>query len=212
MKDGPAKTAVQGAALCLASLTLTLAGATIPIVGVFFALLTPLPLVLLSSRYGRTIAMLGAVAVGASLAPLMGQGYAWIFLLEFGLPALALAEAIRRKWAPEPSVAIGSLTVIGGSLLGLLLLSRSAGGPIEYLLEHLDLAVQEAMALYNKIGISPDEPGALSISAGQVRAFLLAASPGLFIAAAVLATSANYFLSRIGLDRKSTRLNSSHRL
>ncbi len=201
MTEGPAKAAVQGAALCLASLTLALAGATIPFAGVFFALLTPLPLILLSSRHGRAIGMLGVVAVGASLATLMGQGYAWILSLEFGVPALVLAEAIRREWSPEASVATGSLAVIGGSVVGLLLLSRSSGSPIEYLQEHLDRAVQEAMALYSRIGIPADEAGPLSITAGHVRRFLLVASPGLFIAAAVLTTSANYFLARIGLTR-----------
>lgn len=201
MKEGPAKEALRAVALCFASLTLALAGATIPMAGLAFALLTPLPLVLLFSRYGRAIAMLGMFGIWASLAPLMGMGYAWIFLLEFGLPAVVLAEAIRREWAPEPSVAAGSLAVIGGSLLGLLLLSRSADSLTEYLLQHLDLAVQEAMVLYSKMGLTPDETGALSVSAGHLRRFVIEASPGLFIGAALLATAANYFLARIGLAR-----------
>ncbi len=204
MKEGPTKGLFQGAALCLASLTLALAGATIPIAGVFFGLLTPLPVILLSVRHGRTIALLGVLAVGASLAPLLGLGYTWAFCLEFALPALVLAEAIRREWAPERSVASGVLAILGGSLLGLFILSRGEGGPIEYLLEHLDLALQEALGFYSKLGLSPDEVGRLSTSAEQVRRFLLATSPGLFIAAALLTTSTNYFLARSGLARTST--------
>ncbi len=204
MKEGPTKGLFQGAALCLASLTLALAGATIPIAGVFFGLLTPLPVILLSVRHGRAIALLGVLAVGASLAPLLGLGYTWAFCLEFALPALVLAEAIRREWAPERSVAAGVLAVLGGSLLGLFILSRGEGGPIEYLLEHLDLALQEALGFYSKMGLSSDEVGRLSTSAEQVRRFLLAASPGLFIAAALLTTSTNYFLARSGVARAST--------
>src|SRR5574341_1263189 len=127
MKEGPFKTVIQGAALCLASLTLALAGTTIPVAGVFFALLTPLPLILLSTRLGRASALLGVLAVGLSLAFLLGRGYAGIFYLEFGLPALVLAEAIRREWAPELSVGAGSLVVIGSSLLGLSSLPRGTG-------------------------------------------------------------------------------------
>jgi len=204
MKEGTAKRLLQGAALCLASLTLALAGAAIPIAGVLFGLLTPLPLILLSARHGRVIALLGVLAVGASLAPLLGLRYTWVFFLEFGVSAVVLAEAIRREWAPEPSVGAGVLAVLGGSVLGLLMVSRGAAGPMEYLLEHLDLALQEAMGFYNKLGLSPDEVGHLSTSAEQVRAFLLAASPGLFIAAALLTTSMNYFLARGGLARAST--------
>ncbi|MEK6569553.1 MAG: DUF2232 domain-containing protein, partial [candidate division NC10 bacterium] len=188
MMEGPARTMVQGAALCLASLTLALAGTTIPIAGVFFALLTPLPLILLSVRHGRATALLGMLAVGAALAVLLGRGYVWIFYLEFGLPALVLAEAIRREWAPETSVAAGSLAIIGGSLLGLFILSRGGGGVTAYLLGQLDLALQEAMALYSKIGFAPEEPGALLAAAQQLQKFLLATSPGLFIAVALLIT------------------------
>lgn len=204
MMEGPARTMVQGAALCLASLTLALAGTTIPIAGVFFALLTPLPLILLSVRHGRATALLGMLAVGAALAVLLGRGYVWIFYLEFGLPALVLAEAIRREWAPETSVAAGSLAIIGGSLLGLFILSRGGGGVTAYLLGQLDLALQEAMALYSKMGFAPEEPGALLAAAQQLQKFLLATSPGLFIAVALLITSANYFLARTGLARVST--------
>ncbi len=199
MKEVRAKAMFQGVILCLASLALALAGATIPIAGAFFGLMTPLPLIILSVRYGRVVALLGLLAIGACLAAVLGLRYPWIFVLEFGLPAAVLAEAIRREWAPEASVLMGSLAVIGGSVLGLFMLSRGQGGPIDYLLEHLDLGLQEALALYKKIGLSPDEAGALSISAERVRNFLLATSPGLFISVALLANSANYFLARAGL-------------
>lgn len=203
MQEGRVRELIQGAALCLGSLTLALAGATIPLVGVFFGLLTPLPLILLSLRHGRSMAVLGVLAIGASLVPLVGARYAWVFCLEFGWPALVLAEAIRREWAPEPSVAAGVLAVLGGSLVGLVILSRGTSGPIEYLLNHFDLALQEAMGLYNKMGLSSEEVGQFSTSAGQVRQFLLATSPGLFVAAAVVSTSTNYFLAKSGLARSA---------
>jgi uncharacterized protein YybS (DUF2232 family) len=203
MSEGLAKGLLQGAALCLASLTLALAGATIPVAGVFFALLTPLPLVLLFVRGSRAIALLGLLVVGAILAPLLGSSYTWVFYLEFGLPAVVLAEAIRCEWDPEPSVAAGVLAMLMGSLAGLFVLSRN-GAPIDYLMEHLDLALQEALGFYSKMGLPPEEVGRLSTSAEHVRRFLIATSPGLFIAAALLTTFTNYFLARNGLSRAST--------
>ena len=199
MKEGSAKTFVQGAALCLASITFALAGGTIPIVGIFFGLLTPLPLILLSLRLGRVAALLGVFAVGTSLAGLLGSGYAWVFYIEFGLPAMVLAEAIHRQWAPEVSVAAGSLAVLVGGLVGLFILAWGAGGSILDLLKYrLDLAVREAMELYSKVGVSPDEVGPMFGSGEEVRSFLLTTSPGLFMAAALLSTSANFFLARKG--------------
>lgn len=205
MKEGSAKTFVQGAALCLASLTLALAGGTIPIAGIFFGLLTPLPLILLSLKQGRVIALLGVVAVGTCLAGLLGSGHAWIFYIEFGLPVIVLAEAIRRQWAPEVSVAAGSLTVLVGGLGGLFILSWSAGGSMLDLLKHrLDIAVREAVELYSKVGVSPDEVETLFRSGEEVRSFLLTTSPGLFMTAALLSTSANFFLARRGSAHAAT--------
>lgn len=199
MKEGSAKTFVQGAALSLASLTLALAGGTIPIAGIFFGLLTPLPLILLSLRGGRVAALLGVLAVGTCLAGLLGAGHAWIFYIEFGLPAMVLAEAIRRQWAPEASVAAGSVAVLVGGLVGLFILAWGAGGSILDVLKHrLDITVREAMESYSKIGIAPDEVGPLLRSGEEVRSLLLTISPGLFMAAALLSTSVNFFLARRG--------------
>jgi uncharacterized protein YybS (DUF2232 family) len=198
-KGGSAKGFAQGAAFCLASLTLALAGGTIPIAGIFFSLLTPLPLILLSLRQGRAIALLGVLTVGICLTGLLGTGYAWVFYIEFGLPAIVLAEAIRRQWAPEASVAAGSLAVLVGGLVGLFILAWGAGTSILDLLTYrLDSAVREAIEMYGKVGVSPDEVGPLFGSSEEMRRFLLTTSPGLFIATALLSTSANFFLARRG--------------
>ncbi len=203
MKEGRAKAGMHAAALCLVSLLLALAGATIPVAGVFFALLIPLPLIILFSIHGRLIAVLGMVALWASLAALLGQGAAWIVFVEFGLSAAVLGEARRRDWTPERSVAAGGLTMIVGTLLAFLSLSWSVGSPIEYLVDRVDRAIQDTMALYARMGLSADEAGALSISGATVRRLFLVTSPGLLVAAALLTTFANYFLARTAVSRAS---------
>jgi hypothetical protein len=139
------------------------------------------------------------LAVGICLTGLLGTGYAWVFYIEFGLPAMVLAEAIRRQWAPEASVAAGSLAVLAGGLVGLFILAWGAGTSILDLLKYrLDIAVRDAMEMYGKVGVSPDEVGPLFGSSEEMRRFLLTTSPGLFIATALLSTSANFFLARKG--------------
>jgi uncharacterized protein YybS (DUF2232 family) len=178
---------------------LALVGGMIPIAGSVFSLLTPLPLILLSLRAGRVVALLGVFAVGIGVAGLLGPGHAWFFYIQFGLPAMVLAETIRRQWAPEVSVAVGSLTVVAGALVGLCILAWGAGGSIlDFLVHRLDIAVRDAMELYAKMGVAPDEVGPLFGSGEEVRTFLLATSPGLFMAAALLSTSVNFFLARRG--------------
>ncbi len=209
MKEGTAKAGAHAAGLCLVSLLLALAGATIPIAGVFFALLIPLPLIILFSMHGRGVALLGVVAVWASLTLLLGRGVAWIILVEFGLPAAVLAEARRRDWTPEQSVAAGAVAMIGGSLIALISLSWSVGSPIEYLGDRVDRAIQDTTALYARLGLSADEAGAVSISGATARRLFLVTSPALLIAVALLTTSANYFMARAAMARASAGNGSS---
>ncbi|CBE67589.1 MAG: DUF2232 domain-containing protein [Candidatus Methylomirabilis oxygeniifera] len=199
MKERSVGRFVQGAALCLASLMLALVGGMIPVAGSFFSLLTPLPLILLSLRGGRVVALLGVCAVGIGVAGLLGFGHAWFFYIQFGLPAMVLAEAIRRQWAPEISVAVGSLTVVAGALVGLFILAWGAGGSmLDFLTHRLDIAVRDAMELYARMGVSPDEVGPLAGSGEEIRRLLLTTAPGLFMAAALLSTSVNFFLAKRG--------------
>ncbi len=209
MTEGPAKAGVHAAALCLISLLLALAGATIPIAGVLFALLIPLPLIILFSMHGRAVVLLSMVALWAALAALLGRGVAWIVLVEFGLPAAALAEARRRDWTTERSVAAGGLAMIAGSLLALLSLSWSVGSPIEYLVDRVDRAIQDTTALYTRMGLSADEVGALTISGAKARRLFVVTSPGLLVAAALLTTFANYFMARAAVARASGSSGSS---
>jgi uncharacterized protein YybS (DUF2232 family) len=185
----------------LASLALALAGGAVPVAGIAFAVLTPLPLILLSARHGRTVALLAVAAIGTCLAALLGRQYAWVAVLEFGVPAVVLAEAIRREWSPERSVGVGSLAVVGGSVVAVLLVSRGAGSLVDGLLEHLDRAVQETLALYARMGVPQEESGPWAASPERLRRFLLDAAPALLIAPAVLVAAANYFLARTGLGR-----------
>lgn len=178
---------------------LALVGGMIPVAGSVFSLLTPLPLILLSLRGGRVVALLGVCAVGIGVAGLLGPGHAWFFYIQFGLPAMVLAEAIRRQWTPEVSVAVGSLAVVAGALIGLCILAWGAGSSIvDFVTHRLDIAVRDAMELYARMGVSPDEVGSLVGSGEEMRKLLLTASPGLFMAAALLSISANFFLAKKG--------------
>lgn len=178
---------------------LALVGGMIPVAGSVFSLLTPLPLILLSLRGGRVVALLGVCAVGIGVAGLLGPGHAWFFYIQFGLPAMVLAEAIRRQWTPEVSVAVGSLAVVAGALIGLCIVAWGAGSSIvDFVTHRLDIAVRDAMELYARMGVSPDEVGSLVGSGEEMRKLLLTTSPGLFMAAALLSTSANFFLAKKG--------------
>jgi uncharacterized protein YybS (DUF2232 family) len=124
-------------------------------------------------------------------------------VVEFGLPAAVLAMTRRRGWTPERSVAAGGLAMVAGSLVALLSLSWSVGSPVEYLADRVDRAIQDTTALYARMGLSADEVGAFAISGASARRLLIVTSPGLLVAAALLATFANYFMARAAMTRAS---------
>jgi uncharacterized protein YybS (DUF2232 family) len=108
--------------LVSAALTVALFAAAryIPVLGLLVSLLTPTPILLLALRYGLVIGLLALGFSSLSLTVVFGSLQSALFVTEYGVMALAMAEALRREWPVErtilvstalPSVASGILLV-----------------------------------------------------------------------------------------------------
>src|SRR5688572_4999022 len=89
--------------LTLTALTIILFAAAgfVPVLGIIVSLLAPTPLLLVILRYGRRVGLLALALAASLLALLLGHFQSVIFLAEYGVMALTMAEAIRRKWSVE---------------------------------------------------------------------------------------------------------------
>jgi uncharacterized protein YybS (DUF2232 family) len=122
MGDSFSGTRVSVQVLMLAALTVALFAAAryVPVLGIVVSLLAPTPILLATLRCGSRTGLLALGLSTLSLALLFGSLQSSIFLAEYGVMALVLAEAIRRQWSVErtilastavPSMASGALIV-----------------------------------------------------------------------------------------------------
>jgi uncharacterized protein YybS (DUF2232 family) len=122
MGDSFSGTRVSVQVLMLAALTVALFAAAryVPVLGIVVSLLAPTPILLATLRCGSRTGLIALGLSTLSLALLFGSLQSGIFLAEYGVMALVLAEAIRRQWSVErtilastavPSMASGALLV-----------------------------------------------------------------------------------------------------
>ena len=176
-------------------------GSAFPILGVFLSLLTPVPFVLLRLRHGFPVLILAIALATAAVLGLSSSGQALAFMLEFGLPAIVLAETLRRGSRPELTVAAVAVLLTRGGVLVLVLASDAWTHPLVALSQHVDRLLGEMEAFSTRLGLAVEGAGALYGAGTKLRLFLLMAFPGMFFAGSLL-TAAGYVLCLRALMRR----------
>lgn len=181
-------------------------GSILPILGVFVSLLTPLPFVLLRLRHGLPGLVLALALTTLALGGLTSARQGLAFLLEFGLPAILLAEGLRRAIRPEVVVTgVAALLTLGG--VGVLVLSSEEWTrPAAAVSQHVEGLLGDMEAFTARVGLSGEGPPPLYGSMGTLRAFLQAAFPGLFFAGSLLTASGYVLLLRTLVRRWPAQL------
>jgi uncharacterized protein YybS (DUF2232 family) len=177
----------------LAVVGLLASGSVLPILGVFLSLLSPLPFVLLRLRHGLLSLNLALLFTTLALAGLTSPRQATAFLLEFGFPAILLAEGLRRASRPEVVVTgVAALLTLGG--VGVLVLTSDQWvHPLTAVSQHVDALLADMEAFTSRLGLSGEGVTPLYGSAAKLRTFMLMALPGLFFAGSLL-TASGYVL------------------
>lgn len=194
----------QAAEIILAALLavgLFASGGLLPILGVALSLLCPLPLVLLRLRHGPLALSLALTLATLTLAGPLSGWQALAFLVEFGLPAVLLAEGLRLGYRPELVVTgVAAVLTLGG--VGALVLSSGEWThPLSAVARHVETLVTDMEALTARIASPGDGTTPLAMPIPNLRAFLMMAFPGLFFAGSLL-TAAGYVLLLRGLTRR----------
>ncbi|MBI2000041.1 MAG: DUF2232 domain-containing protein [candidate division NC10 bacterium] len=176
-------------------------GNLFPVLGVFLSLLSPLPFVLLRLRHGFPGLALALTLTTVALGGLTSVQQGLAFLLEFGLPAILLAEGLRRASRPEVVVTgVAALLTLGG--VGVLALASDQWArPLAAVSQHVEALLADMEAFTLRMGLSGEGPPPLLGSVEKLRTFLLMAYPGLFFAGGLL-TASGYVLFLRSLIRR----------
>lgn len=147
---------------CAGSVVLLLsAAAWIPVLGLFFALLTPLPFLYYATRLGLRdgvkIAVFTLLFVGL-LANLAGYSQMMVSCFESSLLGLILSELYRRRITLGLTIVLGTCSVLIVSVLLLSLVTSSEKmGSTEMNLESYESRNEEIIQVYKDLGIDEDK-------------------------------------------------------
>ncbi len=192
---------VDGAFFAALTVALYLLRELVPVAGIVGDLFGPAPLIYVGVRHGLRVSFLAtlvAAVVLAAVSPL----FAGLFLCLFGLPALALGEAIRRGWGWGAATVLGAIVALAMTAPTYEMYRMWADGdPAAKLAQVYDRTVEQFIMQAEQ---SPD--AATRQAAATIRAwkFLpLAASPALFAFGTLALTLLNlgaavWLLTRLG--------------
>jgi uncharacterized protein YybS (DUF2232 family) len=178
------------------------AGFIIPVVGQVLALITPVPLILVSVRNGRKEGLLALGASAALTALLGGWQAAALLLLSFGLMAVGIAEGMRRQMKPEQVSLLGGLLPI--AVIGVVVafyFVRAGKSPIGAIEGYLRTSITEAASLYTNMGLKDMAAMVTSVSDTFVH-YLVRLIPAITIATSVVQAATCYSLSRSIITKK----------
>jgi uncharacterized protein YybS (DUF2232 family) len=128
-----------------------------------------------------------------------------VFLLQFGLPALLLAEGLRRGARSEVLVVAVAAVLAGGGLAVLVVSGEQWGEPLRAVQQHVRDLLAEMEGLTARLGV-PGEAAGEAVPVVKLRSFLLTAFPALFFTVSLLSAAGYLLALQAGLRRWPARL------
>ncbi|KUK14647.1 MAG: hypothetical protein XD52_0067 [bacterium 42_11] len=148
------KQTVEGALLIALTFILFLGSLYIPLIGIFLALFSPVPLVILSMRYGLKRGLAGA-SISSFLILLAGGPFqAFVFIFNSAVVAIAIGFLVGRGFRPSEVLFYGTLASLGAKILFFSLSALILGiNPFEFNLKMIQDAFKSSADFYRKLGL-----------------------------------------------------------
>jgi uncharacterized protein YybS (DUF2232 family) len=188
------RVSVQVLALAVCTVTLCAAARYVPILGLLVSLLAPTPILLATLRYGLRTGLLTLGLSALFLAFLFSTLQSIVFLTEYGVMALVMADAIRRQWSVERTILASTAlpAVVSGILLALLISSADLGTLKQHFEEDLSQALRQLAG--HEGGLSD---AALRSSIQEVFGTVVRLLPALFVLSTAAGALLNYSVVRL---------------
>jgi uncharacterized protein YybS (DUF2232 family) len=190
------RVSVQALVLAASTVILFAAARYVPVLGILVSLLAPTPILVATLRYGLGKGLLVLGLSTLSLALLFGSLQSSIFLAEYGVMALVLAEAIRRQWSVERTILASTAlpSIASGALITLLISSVDLN--LEAVKQHFQEDLSQALRqLLSEGGGLSNE--ALEAYVQEAFGTVVQLLPALFVLSTAAGTLLNYGVVRI---------------
>jgi uncharacterized protein YybS (DUF2232 family) len=184
--------------LLLAALTVTLFAAAryVPVFGILVSLLAPAPLLLVTLGHGLCPGLLALGLATLSLALLFGSLQSTVFFAEYGVMAVAMAEAIRRQWSVDRTLFLSTILPSVASAVVIALLFSSVDLNLDAVKQRFEEDLGQTFHQFMIEGGGLNE-GALRAYVQEVFGIIVQLLPALFVLSTAAGALLNYGVVRI---------------
>jgi uncharacterized protein YybS (DUF2232 family) len=196
------KDIVKGTAL---SSLICLASVYIPVIGFFFALFIPLPVLFYRSKLGRKPGIIiFAATILVTVLALSNASIDLLFFAELLFLGFMLSELFYRSLSVEKTVLYTSCAVLATSGIGIMIYGNIQGAGIYTLAsEYVATNLKLAMDLYKSMGVSEDNIRMISDSMDEIKYVFVRIIPALIIVSTLFVSWISLLISKQVLVKKN---------
>lgn len=192
----------EGGILASIAIIFALISVYLPILGVIVNMIWPVPILLLGVRHGFKVSLMCLAVAGIIIAMLINPLQAISVVLGFGFIGVAIGYAINQGWSPIKTMVIGTVSSCLSKAAVLLVGFFVMGfNPLSMQLEIMGGAVDQAVEIYQKMGIPPAQIAEMKIMLTKTVGLLKYIMPAGFFVASVIDTFINYWVAKKVLAR-----------
>ncbi|MCS7233018.1 MAG: YybS family protein [Synergistetes bacterium] len=142
----------------------------IPVIGIALALFSPVPLVILSMRYGLKRGV-GSALIASFLILLVGGPFqAFVFVFNSAVVAIAVGFLVGKKLKPSEVIFYGTLVSLGAKVVFFAISALAIGiNPLELNFKMIQDAFKSSSEFYERLGLIPKDS---YLSGSNLNAFL----------------------------------------
>lgn len=202
MRQTKVRPMVESGLLAAFSVILAVIGAYLPMIGGFFNLLWPVPIVLLGVRHGYKWSMLATVVAGVIISLLIHPLQALRVVIAFGLIGIVLGHAFRKNFSPGKTIlwGVGASLISKAALLGIGIVTTGLN-PFNLEGEIMAKSVEQTIEMYRQMG-TPEEKLAQVTEQMQIAIALFKIMiPSVLMLTAVVDTFLNFFIAKVVLRK-----------
>jgi uncharacterized protein YybS (DUF2232 family) len=194
--DSGTRASAQVLVLAALAVTLFAAAGYVPVLGIFVSLLAPTPILVVALRHGLRVGLLALGLSTLSLALLFSSLQSTIFFAEYGVMALAMAEAIRRQWSVEKTLLVATGVPSVASALVMALLLSSADLDLQEVKQHFEDDLNQTLRQVLTEGGGPSD-GELRMYVQETLGIVVQMLPALFVLSTAAGALINYGMVRL---------------
>ncbi|HHY45896.1 MAG TPA: YybS family protein [Firmicutes bacterium] len=182
---------VEGALLVAITILLCVLDAYVPL----FALVYPIPVVILVTRHGLRAGLLATVIAVLGTAAITGPVQGVTVLAKVGIAGVTLGECLRRKLSPILTIGITAVAVAVSVALLFGISALAFGFDVAQLEKEFTRSIQGALAFYRHLGMPEKELETARKTLQQMIEIAKISLPAILFLAVIMLSVINYLIS-----------------